>query len=171
VQPGDWLRLRATIDFTTDDGFGGVGSLSMSYANLSAGETTFTPVAMIQDIDIHLFGAPEDLNSLNVYLLRDNTDHNIQIDNISIGPNPNFPELPTADYNNDGQVDAADYTVIIDQGLGQEAYDDWVAAFGTSTGGGAVATPEPATLVLLTIAIAGAALHCRASLIGVVRKK
>ena len=72
-------------------------------------------------------------------------------------------DLPLAlagDYNTDGIVDAADYTVWRD-GLGstytEADYDVWKAHFGDALGGsGAIglggaypAVPEPATLVML----------------------
>lgn len=59
------------------------------------------------------------------------------------------------DFNHDGTVDAADYTVWRD-GLGDEYdqsdYNDWKSHFGQSQGAGAASTaavPEPATVVLL----------------------
>jgi hypothetical protein len=63
------------------------------------------------------------------------------------------------DYNNDGVVDAADYTVWRD-GLGttytQADYDVWKANFGTHAGGAGtmenVAVPEPATIALAVLA-------------------
>jgi hypothetical protein len=69
--------------------------------------------------------------------------------------------LPTpGDFNEDGFVDAADYTVWRD-GFGSR-YDeddraDWLANFGAggSAGGAAASTsvPEPASLVLLAIGV------------------
>ena len=71
----------------------------------------------------------------------------------------------TGDYNNNGIVDAADYTVWRDnQGtthllpnrdpshsgaIGQDDYISWKTNFG-NTGGNAAAIPEPASLLLLT---------------------
>jgi CubicO group peptidase (beta-lactamase class C family) len=77
------------------------------------------------------------------------------------------------DYNSDGTVDAADYTVWRDTlgsdtslpnddtvGVGPDDYDRWKANFGQTTGSGSSASanasvPEPATLVLLMLAAAG----------------
>jgi hypothetical protein len=67
------------------------------------------------------------------------------------------------DFNQDGRVDAADYTVWRD-GLGsvynQAHYNEWKANFGQSSGGASVATnatavPEPAILTLFFTAAAG----------------
>lgn len=61
------------------------------------------------------------------------------------------------DYNGDGSVDAADYTVWRD-GLGTtftlNDYDVWAANFG-ATGASTVAVPEPAAGVLLLVASLG----------------
>jgi hypothetical protein len=77
------------------------------------------------------------------------------------------------DYNNNGTVDAADYVVWrkndgtttslpndpIGGTIGPAQYDNWRAHFGQTPGSGTVASanasvPEPATLVLLTLAAA-----------------
>jgi len=79
------------------------------------------------------------------------------------------PTLTTGDYNDNGVVDAADYTVWRNQ-LGQaiampnetvtlgmvtqEDYAAWKANFGNAAGSGSFSNtkvPEPATLVLLTV--------------------
>jgi hypothetical protein len=98
---------------------------------------------------------------------------------ISLGP----PSAP-GDYNGDGTVDAADYTVWrdnvgapewtlpndVDGGvIGQAQYDTWKANFGTSSGGAAsggnsfsnVAVPEPAAALLLMLATVGWGLQPR----------
>lgn len=60
------------------------------------------------------------------------------------------------DFNNDGSVDAADYTVWRD-GFGttytQSDYDDWITNYGSSSNSFAssVTIPEPATAALTTI--------------------
>jgi hypothetical protein len=72
------------------------------------------------------------------------------------------------DYNGDGSVDAADYTVWRD-GLGttyvESDYDVWKANFGATAGGGAVlataAVPEPGAVVLIGIAAVAAWRSCR----------
>ncbi|TWT90500.1 hypothetical protein Mal64_08910 [Pseudobythopirellula maris] len=65
------------------------------------------------------------------------------------------------DYNNDGRVDAADFTVWRD-GLGvfydEGGYATWVENYGESLGEANAATvPEPATAVLANLALATAA--------------
>jgi hypothetical protein len=77
----------------------------------------------------------------------------------------------TGDYNDNGVVDAADYTVWRD-GLGarftQADYDVWKANFGTNVYGGsgaassaASAVPEPSSVVLLLSALVTARLFLR----------
>ncbi|MEX2169583.1 MAG: PEP-CTERM sorting domain-containing protein [Pirellulales bacterium] len=60
------------------------------------------------------------------------------------------------DYNQDGVVNAADYTVWRDSGGTQTGYDTWQANFGRALGSGAneaSAVPEPATLALLLLVV------------------
>lgn len=75
-------------------------------------------------------------------------------DNISFGPAP----LPDGDYNGDGQVDAADYTVWRDGGSpdsSQAGYDLWATNYGTGVASQATSIPEPATALLGALAFAG----------------
>jgi hypothetical protein len=65
------------------------------------------------------------------------------------------------DFNNDGTVDAADYTVWRDglkDAFMQADYDEWKANFGQTVlaGGGSVSTavPEPSVLALFAIGCA-----------------
>ena len=84
--------------------------------------------------------------------------------NLVYGANQVTLEVGEAgDFNGDGTVTAADY-VVWRNGLGtiytQNDYDVWRAHFGQSAGSGAgtstnATVPEPATLVLLTLAAAG----------------
>ena len=72
------------------------------------------------------------------------------------------------DYNLNGVVDAADYVMWRKNpgGFPADAYATWRSHFGQTAGSGAgaianAAVPEPATMVLLTIAAAGWCLHRR----------
>jgi hypothetical protein len=58
------------------------------------------------------------------------------------------------DYNGNGVVDAADYTVWRDGGSPDDTiagYNLWKANFGNSGGGAGGSVPEPASLILMTI--------------------
>ena len=72
-----------------------------------------------------------------------------------------IPAMPSldGDFNGDGTVDAADYTVWRD-GLGSlytaEDYDDWKANFGSTLpgeGSASAAVPEPGAILILTSAL------------------
>jgi hypothetical protein len=75
-----------------------------------------------------------------------------------------FVDALAGDYNNDGTVNAPDYTVWRDGGSPdstQAGYDLWAANFGNSGAGGGAAVPEPAGLVWLVVSIAAAAVVVR----------
>ncbi|TWT66980.1 hypothetical protein Pla123a_44090 [Posidoniimonas polymericola] len=63
---------------------------------------------------------------------------------------PIGPPGPAGDFNDDGSVNAADYTVWRDGGLPASDYDDWAANYGATTGGGSAA-PEPSALWLVVV--------------------
>ena len=94
----------------------------------------------------------------------------------------NIPGVSPGDYNGNGIVDAADYTVWRDHlgqnyslpnrdpgasgPISQSDYDYWVAHFGQSGSGAAssgtqVAVPEPGTTLLAITALVGASLTLR----------
>jgi hypothetical protein len=94
----------------------------------------------------------------------------------------NIPGVSPGDYNCNGIVDAADYTVWRDHlgqnyslqnrdpgasgPISQSDYDYWVAHFGQSGSGAAssgtqVAVPEPGTTLLAITALVGASLTLR----------
>jgi hypothetical protein len=69
----------------------------------------------------------------------------------------------SGDFNNDGKVDAADYVIWRNNGGSPAEYSAWRAQFGTGSGTGASgatgfasasAVPEPASLLLITLAVA-----------------
>jgi formylglycine-generating enzyme required for sulfatase activity len=88
-----------------------------------------------------------------------------------IGGNPSFGygdagfrvasiAAPVGDYNDDGTVDAADYVVWRKTDGTPEGFATWRAHFGQTTGTGSAASanatvPEPATLVMLIVVVAG----------------
>jgi hypothetical protein len=91
-----------------------------------------------------------------------------------------FPTPLPGDYNTDGIVDAADYTVWRDRlgsgvslpndttpGVGVDDYTRWKDNFGASTAGSAAATgetagvPEPATTILLVLGMTAVAAVAR----------
>ncbi len=96
-------------------------------------------------------------------------------DNISLAL-VDIPASLTGDYNDDGQVDAADYTVwrdtlgdsVASNGDGADGnengvidpldYNVWVTNFGnSSSSASASAVPEPSSLMLFTLALCGVA--------------
>jgi hypothetical protein len=86
VDGGDWVRIRATMDFTHPDGFGGFGAISLSYRNLTDGDVIYTPLASLQNLEMHLTTSPALWDRLEVFVIRDNANFNVQMDNLSIGP-------------------------------------------------------------------------------------
>ncbi|TWT36734.1 hypothetical protein KOR34_16740 [Posidoniimonas corsicana] len=85
-----------------------------------------------------------------------NYEFSFSVEAIITALTPVGPPSPPGDFNNDGSVDAADYTVWRD-GLGDayEAsdYDEWVANYG-ATASAAQPAPAPAAVSLLLIALA-----------------
>ncbi|QDT69341.1 hypothetical protein MalM25_22770 [Planctomycetes bacterium MalM25] len=98
-------------------------------------------------------GAAFDLNGDDQQLTfeyRDATDSNVFDGEVVVG------ELLPGDFNLDGVVDAADYTVFRDNvsGLFTPAdYTTWANNYGATLAAPAVAVPEPATLVIVVSAV------------------
>ncbi len=87
----------------------------------------------------------------------------IQVNSLEFQVGPN--SLP-GDFNDDGFVDAADYTVWRKTISTQAGYNAWRSHFGQPPGSGSRATtnaavPEPATLMLLVSTLAGGGLRRR----------
>ncbi|QDV72095.1 DUF4832 domain-containing protein [Botrimarina mediterranea] len=55
------------------------------------------------------------------------------------------------DFNNDGVVNAADYTVWRDAGMGAAEYGQWAANYGAVLPAAALSVPEPGTLVIAIV--------------------
>lgn len=131
------MTLGGTLQITLEGGFNSY--LGQSLQLLSAGGGI---VGQFDEILMPL--VPNDVDVSFVY----------GSTGLSMAVNPLSTTLP-GDFNNDGIVDAADYTVWRD-GLGtlytQADYDDWRANFGqeriVGSGSLAAATPEPSTLLL-----------------------
>ena len=94
-----------------------------------------------------------------------NSANTIYIDNLRLIAEASGVD---GDYNNDGVVDAADYTVWRDNEgaaegtlpndadggvIGAAQYNTWAANYGASTASSATAVPEPGSLVLLVGAV------------------
>ena len=99
------------------------------------------------------------------------TDAEVFLDSVFWDPSLTFNPTAMGDYNEDGVVDAADYTVWRDTFLssddlradgngdgfiGNADYDIWVANFGATIGASqATAIPEPHSLAMLVLAVSG----------------
>lgn len=128
--------------------------------------TVLTAVAGINGIfgEIDLSGAKLD-EGLGWEVLYGSTDVQLAV--------VELPALLAGDYNNDGIVDAADYTVWRDSlgtpislpndptpgAVTQSDYDVWKLNFGATQAAASVAAPEPTSALLLSVGLA--AIGCR----------
>jgi hypothetical protein len=141
---GNWYRFEMRVN---PSAYSGNGSGSLFYKDLTAGDSNWTAVPLLQNINLRV----EDLGvDLATYDQMSVWSANAQVDNLLV---------VTPDYNRDGTVDAADYVVWRKNDGTQAGYDMWRAHFGqtASSGVGAsanAAAPEPATLMMLIIAAA-----------------
>ena len=179
-----WMTVKFTVD--TDAGTAFVQMTSATSGNtVDIGTFTLTNTYVNRaTIDTKLITDFTGNISLTYY---DPFTSVVEVPELSFGlyDNVTVTQLESdglvGDYNEDGTVDAADYTVWRDQ-LGQniklpnedpnttpnmvtvDDYNVWKAAFGnTNAGSGAIAgaaVPEPASWLLLMIAASGAA-ACR----------
>ncbi len=84
------------------------------------------------------------------------------LDNVSVSID--LPSSPSADFNGDGIINAADYVIWRKSGGTPQQYDDWLATFGqtvsgSGAGSGGTSVPEPTSLSFVLILIAGKLLH------------
>ena len=118
------------------------------------------------DTGYNVIGPPPD--SFDYIAMRDTADYDWAIDNFKVEVFGSNAGGTPGDYNGDGKVDAADYTVWRDHlgsvsslpfndstpGVDQNDYTVWKQNFGAGSGSGASsasAVPEPCGLVLLAI--------------------
>ena len=151
--------FRASVD-TSDFSDSSLTTVYVPFSEFAAGGTasgfTNTGDGLLSDFNLLEFS------------LRTNTDDrlNLEIESLSVVPTPDF----AGDYNDDGVVDAADYTVWRDSlgnsGVGlpadgdgdgaidQDDYNVWVSNFGQQNVAGpatSVAIPEPSTALVAAI--------------------
>jgi hypothetical protein len=134
VDRGDWVRLKMNMDFTG----GGTGSLS--YQNLTKGETSFTPVPGLQSVPLGLAhdGSSRDpaaWNSMDFILYGHGFDYNeVAVDNLV----PNALELrPPSPYQKSVLADnPAAYWRLNERAVNNGPFDEVVLGVRGSFGGG-----------------------------------
>lgn len=121
-------------------------------------------------------GVIDGLNvSLDSIQLFGSSDATVYLDTVFWDPSDVFNPTAQGDFNADGVVDAADYTIWQDTWLsfddlradadgdgfvGNSDYDIWAANFGAVTGAPSNAVPEPGSLILVFVAIGVFAVRC-----------
>jgi hypothetical protein len=157
IQPGAEFRARLRLSDEPVTGVSLTGSvmefdftISGANANFEIFETSIAIADAIRSFDVTFItgGTLGAMGRLN-------------IDDISAAL---LAPIPLGgDYNDDGIVDAADYVVWRKNDGTQEGYDDWRTNFGRTSASGQVlpstaprsaVVPEPATSILLVLAIA-----------------
>jgi hypothetical protein len=73
----DWFQVRLLMDFTAD---AGDGSGSLFYRNLTAGDTSFSPVTGLQNVDLNLASTETDPTTWDTLYIR--LHDGSQIDNL-----------------------------------------------------------------------------------------
>jgi hypothetical protein len=163
AEPG-WTNLKVVI--TTDDGLSSDfefyvnNVLAEKVSNIGSGATAF------RQYDAVRMGAGVSSASQDAYY-----------DNIHVEYIPFSPSANDADFNEDGEIDAADYTAWrkfnpLATGATQSTgdadgnetndnldYEKWVQTYGQPSpgGGGSGAVPEPSTIVMLALGLAALA--------------
>jgi len=103
VDLNDWIRLRLVIDFTAN---GGDGSGDFSYQNLTDGETAFTSVAGLQNINLQINSGPAPTTWDTVGFRVDQID--VAVDNLRV----ELVAPVLGDFSGDGLVNTVDYDIM-----------------------------------------------------------
>lgn len=142
----DWLKLTAygmddagaplgvAVDFYLAD-FRAAGSAADYIVN-DWTHWDLAPLAAARSL--HFNVSSSDIGSFGM-----NTPAYFALDNLTF----TSATLP-GDFNDDGAVDAVDYAVWREGGLGGEAFDAWLDNYGLSTTTSTIVVPEPATWLL-----------------------
>ncbi|MDH3647537.1 MAG: PKD domain-containing protein [Gammaproteobacteria bacterium] len=120
IDAGDWVRLRLEMDFTANAG-AGIGDVS--YRNLTDGDTAFTPVAGLQNLDLLLSPNADPAAWDRMVLRYDGAHPAAVIDNLTVSVG-NMNLAPTADAGPDQAIRAGD-TVFLN---GTASFDDNTAS-------------------------------------------
>ncbi|WP_197526492.1 SpoIID/LytB domain-containing protein [Botrimarina colliarenosi] len=143
IADGEWHEYKWQLDIDTQwEAWAGGGNGQIDGVNVSLDS-------------IQLFGS---------------SDATVYLDTVFWDPTDTFDQRSVGDFNSDGMVDAADYTVWRDNFLAfgtdnaanangdtivtEADYDIWAANYGTTTGVTSLAVPEPAAAVMAALAIA-----------------
>lgn len=132
----------------------------------SEGTFEISTIQLDVDSDHEQLGEPLAIRLVNLNqadVLDPIVDLEVDFDAISLDASPILP----GDFNDDGTVDAADYTVWrdgLDATYTLDHYTEWVTHFGQSSGGNAAigaasAVPEPTTHALIMASLAIVALN------------
>ncbi|MEQ8849168.1 LamG-like jellyroll fold domain-containing protein [Botrimarina sp.] len=168
----EWLTRNTdnTVDLITSDPLGAEGD----WRHVKAWHDADGNKALYLDGELVGVSAPGPLKNDTNSITIGNKENDVQwfsglIDEVFVGTG--VPDAIAGDYNSDGVVDAADYTVWRDS-VGKEGsflaadgngdavvdtldYDVWVANFGATAAPPTNAVPEPGTLVMLALACVG----------------
>jgi glycoprotein endo-alpha-1,2-mannosidase len=170
LDPSDWLSITDHYDANSGGAIDGNDAwLKLSQKPTDLSEATFgtgtvAPGAGVSLGSVFRLGAIEDIQAEYADPITQKTKH-VHVRYASVTP----ADLLPGDFNDDGVVNATDYTVWRDNlgavvtlpnevssngRVSQEDYDTWRAAYGTSAASTAsAATPEPGALSILVLAI------------------
>jgi hypothetical protein len=170
LDPSDWLSITDHYDANSGGAIDGSDAwlkLSQKATDLSEatfGTGTVAPGPGVSLGSVFRLGAVEDIQAEYADPITQKAKH-VHVRYTNVAP----ADLLPGDFNDDGVVNAADYTVWRDNlgaavampnevssngRVSQEDYDTWRAAYGSSAESTqAVATPEPGALSILVLAI------------------